>query len=189
MLYNMLYTMLCNMIHNVLHNMLLRAKNPPSHSPLPWSGSASLQCPFIQQLLVGLALIIGEGHATFRLGSSAAAVGRSGVRGGEALASTAPAAQSFLGGYLLYQASILPTTYFMQGLAGFVVNFIQLLHGAGVPVQEVKPGINHGILSLHEEGRSKEARQTGHIILDSHGTSCKLGQSNAPVAGPRCVMI
>ena len=55
------------MIHNVLYNML-RAKNPPSHFPLPRSGSASLQCPFIQQLLVGLALIIGEGHATGSIG-------------------------------------------------------------------------------------------------------------------------
>ena len=68
----MLYTVLCNMIHNVLHNML-RAKHPPpngSHFPLPGSGSASLQCPFIQQLLVGLALIIGdsESHATFLAG-------------------------------------------------------------------------------------------------------------------------
>jgi hypothetical protein len=66
-LYIMLYTMSCNMIHNVLHNML-RAKNPPSHFPLPGSGSASLQCPFIKKLLVGLALIIGEGHAPFLAG-------------------------------------------------------------------------------------------------------------------------
>jgi hypothetical protein len=56
MLYNMLYMMLCNMIHNVLHNMLC-AKNPPSHFPLPGTGSASLQCLFIQQLLVGLLMI------------------------------------------------------------------------------------------------------------------------------------
>jgi hypothetical protein len=44
------------MIHivfnDVLHNML-RAKNPPSHFPFPGPGSASLQCTFIQQLLVG----------------------------------------------------------------------------------------------------------------------------------------
>ncbi len=58
---------------------MLRAKNTPSHFPLPGSGSASLQCPFIQQLLVGLALIIGEGHATFR---AVLIGGRSGAVGG-----------------------------------------------------------------------------------------------------------
>jgi hypothetical protein len=145
------------MIHNVLHNML-RAKNPPSHFPLPGSGSASLQCPFIQQLLVGLALIIGEGHATFLAGLI-------GCRGGAVGASTAAAAPSFLGGYLVFQASILRATYFLQGLVDFVVDFIQLLHGACVPVQEVKPGINHGILSVPEGRHSKEARQTGHHHL------------------------
>ena len=66
------------MIHNVLHNML-RAKNPPSHFPLPGSGSASLQCQFIQQLLGCLALIIGEGHATFLAGLIG---GRGGAVGG-----------------------------------------------------------------------------------------------------------
>jgi hypothetical protein len=80
MLDNMVCTMLCSIIHNVLHN-ILRAKNPPSHFPLPGSRLASLQCLFIQHLLVGLALIIGEGHATFRVGpiggsgGAAAAVG------------------------------------------------------------------------------------------------------------------
>ena len=139
--------MLCNMIHNVLHNML-RAKNPPSHFPLPGPGSASQQCKFIQQLHVCLALIIREGHASFWRGSLAAVVGRSGVRRGGALAWTAAAAPSFLDGYLVSQASILRATYFLQGLVDFVDDFIQLLHGAGVPVQEVKSGINHGILSL-----------------------------------------
>ena len=85
----------------------------------------------------------------FWRGLSAAVVGRSGVRG-RALASTAAAAPSFLGGYLVFQASIVRSTYFLQGLVDFVDDFIQLLHGAGVPVQEVKSGINHGILSLPE---------------------------------------
>ena len=111
--------MLCNMIHNVLHNML-RAKNPPSHFPLPGSGSASLQCPFIQQLLGCLAepwpSSSERAMPRFWRGSSAAMVGRSGVRGGGALASTAAAAASFLGGYLVSQASILRATYFLQGL-------------------------------------------------------------------------
>jgi hypothetical protein len=66
------------MIYNVLHNML-RAKNLLSHFPLPRSGSASLHCPFIQQLLFGLALHIGEGHATFRAGLIG---GRGGAVGG-----------------------------------------------------------------------------------------------------------
>jgi hypothetical protein len=101
----------------------------------------------------------------FRRGSSAAVVGRSGVRGGGALASTAAAAPSFMSGYLVFQASILHATYFLQGLVDFVVDFVQLLHGAGVPVQEVKPGINHGILSLPEGRHSEEARQTGHHHL------------------------
>jgi hypothetical protein len=105
----------------------------------------------------------------FWLGSSAAMVGRSGVRGGGALASTAAAAPSFLGGYLVYQVSILRATYFMQGLAGFVVDFIQLLHGAGIPAQEVKSVINHGILSLPEGQHSEEACQTGYNHL-GHAT-------------------
>jgi hypothetical protein len=126
----------------------------------------------------------------FGRGSSAAAAGRSGVCRGGALASTAAAAPSFLAGYLVYKASILCATYLMQGLAGFVVDFIQLLYGAGVPVQEVKPGINHGILSLPEGRHSEESRQTGIFILDTHGPCGKYGQleSNAPVNGPRCVM-
>ena len=99
------------------------------------------------------------------LGSTAAAAGQSGVRGGGALASTAAAAPSFLGGYLVYQASILRATYFIQGLAGFVVYFIQSLHGAGIPVQEVNSGINYGTLSLLEGQHSEEARQTGHYRL------------------------
>ena len=41
---------------------------PRTPPPIFGSGSASLQCWFIQQLLLGLALIIGEGHATFRAG-------------------------------------------------------------------------------------------------------------------------
>ena len=86
----------------------------------------------------------------FWRGSLAAVVGRSGVRGGGALASIAAAAPLFLGGYLVFQASILHTTYFLQGLVDFVVDFIQLRHGACVPVQEVKSGINSGILSLPE---------------------------------------
>ena len=96
----------------------------------------------------------------FWRGSLAAVVGRSGVRGGGALALTAAAAPSFLGGYLVFQASVLRATYFLQGLVDFVVDFIQLLHGAGVPVQAVKPGINHGILSLPEGRHSEEAWQT-----------------------------
>jgi hypothetical protein len=52
----------------------------------------------------------------FGRGPLGAAAGQlSGVRGGgAALASTAAAASSFLGGYLVYQASILRATYFMQ---------------------------------------------------------------------------
>jgi hypothetical protein len=49
----------------------------------------------------------------FGRGSSAAVVGR-GVRGEGAPASTAVAAPSFLGGYLVFQASILRATYFLQ---------------------------------------------------------------------------
>jgi hypothetical protein len=77
MLYNMLYNILCHMLRNVLHYML-RAMNPPP-SPLPGSGSASLQCLFIKQLLSCFALIIGEGHATFRAGPIG---GRCGAVGG-----------------------------------------------------------------------------------------------------------
>ena len=61
---------------------------------------------------------------------------------------------------MVYQASILRATYFLQGLVDFFVDFIQLLHGACVPVQAIKPGINHGILSLPEGRHSEEARQT-----------------------------
>jgi hypothetical protein len=142
--------MLRNMIHYVLHNML-HIKKPPSHFLLSWSGSAILQCPFIQQnYLLAWPSSLEKAMPRFGRGSSAAVAGRSGVRWGGALASTVAAAPSFLGGYLVYQASIFRATYFMQGLAGFVIYFIQLLHGAGVRVQEVKPGINLGILSLPE---------------------------------------
>jgi hypothetical protein len=166
MLYNMLYTMLCNMIHNVLHNML-RAKNPPSHFPLSGSRSASLQYRFIQQLLVGLALIIGEGHATFRLGLIG---GRGGAVGG---ARSRSAGLDSSGGPVVLgwilgvpgQHLVRNLLHAWPGLAGFVVDFIQLLHGASVPVQEVKPGINHGIKSLHKERHSEEACQTGHHHL------------------------
>jgi hypothetical protein len=83
----------------------------------------------------------------FCRGLSAAAAGLSGVRGGGELALTAAKALLFLGRYLVNQSSSLCSTYFMEGLARFVVDFIQLLHGACVSVQEVKPGIKHGILS------------------------------------------
>ena len=96
-----------------------------------------------------------------RFGRGPSARPQSGVRGAAAApASTAAAAASFLDGYLVSQARILRATYFLQGLVDFFVDFIQLLHGAGVPVQAVKPGINHGILSLPEGRHSEEARQT-----------------------------
>jgi hypothetical protein len=100
---------------------------------------------------------------------------------------------SFLGGYLVYQASILRATYFMQGLAGFVIDFIQLLHGACVPVQEVKPGINHGILSLPEGQHSEEASQTGHHHLghawnlrQTWAKQCASCRSQMHHAMPKC---
>ncbi len=110
--------MLCNMIHNVLQNML-RAKNPPSHFPLPGPGSTSPQCKFIQQLLVGLALLIREGHATFLAGLISCRGGAVGGARRGALASTIAAAPSFLGGYLVFQASIFRATYFLQCLVDF----------------------------------------------------------------------
>ncbi len=58
----------------------------------------------------------------------------------------------------------------MEGLAGLVVDFIQLLHGTGVPVQEVKPGIDHGTPSFPEGRHSEEARRQVIIVLDTHGT-------------------
>ena len=153
--------MLCNMIHNVLHNMLC-AKNPPSHFPLPGSGSASLQCPFIQQLLVGLALIIGdsESHATFLAGL----IGRGGAVGGArrrsaGLDSRGGRVVTVLGWVLGVPGEHLARNLLPAGPCSFV-HFIKLLHGAGVPVQAVKPGINHGILSLPEGRHSEEARQT-----------------------------
>jgi hypothetical protein len=68
--------------------------------------------------------------------------------------------------------------------AGFVNNFIQLLHG--VPAQDVNPGINTGILSLHEGLHSKEALQVGNHHL---GHAWNLRQSREPVGGPRSVML
>ncbi len=118
----------------------------------------------------------------FGRGPSAAAAGRSGMRGGGALALSAATVLLFLGRYLVYQASILRARCFMQGLAGFVIDFIQLLHGAGIPVQKVKPGIDYGILSLPEGRHSEEACQTGYHHL---GHAWNLQQSNAPVACPR----
>jgi hypothetical protein len=76
--------MLCNMIPNVLRICYVTRTqpSPPSRVRMPRCGR----------------------------GPSAAAAGRSGVRGGGALASTAAAAPSFLGRNLVYQASILPGT-------------------------------------------------------------------------------
>ena len=73
------------------------------------------------------------------------------------LASTAAAAPSFLGGYFLYQASILRATYFLQ--ASSSTSSSLSVHGCHV--EEVKPGINHGILSLPEGRHSEEASQVG----------------------------
>ena len=152
------------MIHNVLHNML-RAKNPPSHFPLSGSASASLQCPFIQQLLVGLALIIGEGHATFRAGfiggaAVGAAVGGAWRRSGAGF-------DSRCGPVVLGRILGIPGQHYDLARnvprAGFVVDFIQLVHG--LTEQEVKPDIDHGILSLPEGQHSEEARKTGHHHL------------------------
>ena len=150
--------MLCNMIHNVLHNML-RAKNPPSHFPLPGPGSASQQCKFIQQLLVCLALIIREGHATFLAGLIG---GRGGAVGGARRRSAGLDSRGgpvVLGWILGVPGEHLARNLLPAGPCSFVY-FIKLLHGAGVPVQAVKPGINHGILSLPEGRHSEEARQT-----------------------------
>ena len=150
--------MLCNMIHNVLHNML-RAKNPPSHFPLPGPGSASQQCKFIQQLLVCLALIIREGHATFLAGLID---GRGGAVGGARRRSAgldSRCGRVVLGWILGVPGEHLALNLLPAGPCSFV-HFIKLLHGAGVPVQAVKPGINHGILSLPEGRHSEEARQT-----------------------------
>jgi hypothetical protein len=183
-LYNMLYKMLCNMIRNVLHNML-RAKKLPSLPPFPGLDQPACSACLFDNYLAASLSSSERTMPRFGRGPSAAAAGRSGVRGGGALASTAATAQLFLGRYLVYQASILRATYFMQGLAGFVIDFIQLLHGACVPVQEVKPGIDCGILSRPEGLHAEEVRQKGDHHL---GHAWILRQSNALVAGPRCVM-
>jgi hypothetical protein len=141
--------MLCNIIHNVLHNML-RAKNPPPILPFPDLDRPACSARLFNNYLSAWPSSSERAMPRFWRGSSAAVVGRSRVRGGGALASTAAAAPSFLGGYLVFQVSILFSSYLLQGLVDFVVDFIQLLHGTGVPVQEVKPGINQGILSLPE---------------------------------------
>jgi hypothetical protein len=188
MLYNMLCKMLCNMIRNVLHKML-RAKKPPP--PLPGSGSAlaSLQCQFIQQLLGCFALIIRKGRATFRVGAIG---GRGGAVRGARRRSAGFDRRD--GPVVLGQIHGVPGQHFVLNvlhagpcrLPKFVINFIQLLHGAGVPVQEVKPGIDHGILSLPEGRHSEEACQTDDHHLEH---AWNLLQSNAPVAGPSCVML
>jgi hypothetical protein len=178
----MLQTLLCSMIHNVLYNML-RAKNPPSHFPLPGSGSASLQCPFIQQLLVGLALIIREGHATFRAGSIGGATVGAAVGG--AWRRSGAGFDSRCGPVVLGRILGIPGQHLARNVfhAGLVVDFIQLVHG--LPVQEVKPGIDHGTLSVPEGRHSEEASQVGYQHL---GHARHLRQSNAPVADPRCLL-
>jgi hypothetical protein len=177
MLYNMLYMMLWNMIHHVLHNML-RAKNHPSHFPLPCSGSASLQCLFIQQLLVCLALIIAalirrRGPCHFRAGpiggSGEAALGGAWRRSGAGF-------DSCCGPVVLGRILGVPGQHLARNVlhAGFVVDFIQLVHC--LPVQEVKPGIDHGILSVPELRKGDTPRKLARSaisILDTHGTSGK----------------
>jgi hypothetical protein len=80
-----------------------------NHLPLPWTGLASLQCQFMQQLLGGCAecaLIIGDGNTTFRVGL----LGGPGAAGSQEQplqhrqrrqASKAPATTAFLGGNLV----------------------------------------------------------------------------------------
>jgi hypothetical protein len=157
-------------------------RTPPLR-PLPGSGSASLQCPFIQQLLGCFALIIGEGHATFR----AALIGGCGWAIGGAWRS---ACLNSRGGPVVLgwiPGDGVPGQHLARnGLhAGFVGDFIQLLDG--IPVQEVKQysGIDHGIVSLRSRRHSEEARQVGDHQL---GHAWILPQSNASVAGPKCVM-
>jgi hypothetical protein len=106
----------------------------------------------------------------FWRGSLAAVVGRSGVRGGGALASTAAAAPSFLGGYLVSQASILRATYFLQGLV----------------VSSTSSSFSMAQASLYKQ--SSLASTMGSWVFlkgDTLRKLGKLGQSNSPVAGPR----
>ena len=171
------------MIHNVLHNML-RAKNPPSHFPLPGPGSASQQCKFIQQLLVCLALIIREGHATFLAGLIG---GRGGAVGGARRRSAGLDSRGgpvVLGWILGVPGEHLARNLLPAGPCSFV-HFIKLLHGAGVPVQAVKPGINHGILSLPEGRHSEEARQTWAKQFSSRRTDAgpRLATGPRPATG------
>ncbi len=80
-LYNTTHNMLCNRVfltcyitwcditlsEHMLRNILYDYRTTITLL-LPWSGSASVQCPFIKELLGGCMLIIGEGHATLRAG-------------------------------------------------------------------------------------------------------------------------
>jgi hypothetical protein len=125
-------------------------RTPPPIFPFPDLDRPACSARLFNNCLAAWPSSSERAMPRFWRGSSAAMVGRSGVRGGGALASTAAAAPSFLGRYLVFQASILCATYFLQGLVDFVVDFIQLFHGSCVPVQEVKSGIKHGILSLFE---------------------------------------
>jgi hypothetical protein len=91
---------------------MLRAKNPPPILPFKFPDLDRPACSARVFNNYSSAWPSSSERAMPRFwrGSSAAV-----VRGGGALASTAAAAPSFLGGYLVFQASILFSTYFLQG--------------------------------------------------------------------------
>jgi hypothetical protein len=152
---------------------------PPRTFPGPDRPACSAHLFDNLELLGCFALIIGEGHATFRagtIGGRGRAVGGAWRRSAGFDSSNCPV--------VLWLILGVPGQHLALNLL-HVVNFIQLLHGAGVPVQEVKPGIDHGILSLPEGRHSEEACQTGDHHL---GHAWNFRQSNALAAGPRCVI-
>ena len=173
--------MLCNMLHNMLHNML-RAKKPPSHFSPPWVWICLPAVPVYSTITCllgphhrrGPCHVSGGAHRWPLLGC-----GRGCVKE-ERRWLRQPLLPVVLGRILGVPGQHLARNVLH---AGFVVDFIQLVHG--LPVQEVKPGIDHGILSVPEGRHSEEARQVG----DQHlGHAWHLRQSNAPFADPRCLV-
>jgi hypothetical protein len=91
--------------------------------------------------------MIGEGHATFLpglIGGSSGAVGGAWRRSAGFGSREGPVVLGQILGVPVQQLVRNVLWYFMEGLARFIDDFIQLLHGSCVPVQEVKPGINMG---------------------------------------------
>jgi hypothetical protein len=118
--------MLCNMIHNVLHHMLRAKESPwPPFSPFPGLDRPACSARSFNNYLSAWPSSSESAMPRFGRGSSEAAAGRSGMRGGGALSlprQPRRPRRSWVDTWCTRPASCAQR---MKGLAGFVVDSIQ----------------------------------------------------------------